>query len=127
MTPLKKRLTDLAAELSLLDRDLAEEMDRLRAELEEKNFGLEKEHQDELAELRADHKQEIDRLEEKLRESEQAAEFWDDVEAEKIGWLKTESPVKRILFEKLAERWDCLTNAELEDLEALLDGKLNFI
>lgn len=127
MNPLKKRLTDLAAELSLLDRDLAEEMDRLRAELEEKNIIAKRELSHELSAMQAEHEQEIERLEEKLRESEQAADFWDDVEAEKIGWLKTESPVKRILFEKLAERWDYLTNAELEDLEALLDGKLNFI
>lgn len=76
----------------------------------------------------AEHEQEVSKLEEKLKDLEEAEEFFDEVYTfERKGVLDTNSPVKRLVFEKLAERWDSLTNAELDDLEALLDGKLTFL
>lgn len=78
-----------------------------------------------IEELKEDHEAE---LKDKLEGLQEAEELLDDVYTiERKGVLDTASPVKRLVFEKLAERWDSLTNAELEDLEALLDGKLNYL
>ena len=62
-------------------------------------------------------------LEELRQNADEALDTQAELEAEKVGLIKTESPLKRILFEKLAERWEFLTNSEIEMLENVIDGK----
>lgn len=106
--------------LQNLDKGMTLAADVLRAELEERLISDKEKHERDL-ELKDE------ALKEYKEEVADAVRFWNKVDAEEIGWLKTDSPGKRIVFEKLADRWDYLTNAELEDLEGFLSGKLNFI
>lgn len=114
---LKTTLKDAEKALKNLDTAIAEAIKDLKKEAERE------------AEAKAaEHEQEVSKLEEKLRDLEDAEELYDAVYTfERKGVLDTASPVKRLVYEKLAERWDNLTNAELDDLEALLDGKLTFL
>jgi len=52
-----------------------------------------------------------------------AAEIYDKYLSDQVGFLDTSHIGKRMLFEKLAERWEFLTNSEIEMLESVLDGK----
>lgn len=114
---LKTALKDAEKALRNLDGVIAETV---------KDF--EKELARELEAKALEHSHEVSKLEERIAELADVSEFYDAVYAsESKGVLDTASPVKRLVFEKLAARWDNLTNAELDDLEALLDGKLTFI
>lgn len=60
-----------------------------------------------------------------LKEStEEALELQAKVEAQTVGVLPTESLAARMLFDKLAERWERLSFADVEMIEAVLDGKV---
>jgi len=140
---LKEALENAEAALKVLDGVIAETVQDFEKELKRRLdeqaqaykeseavavVAFETELQRELDAKDAEHEHALDKLNQKLILQEEAVEFYDDVYAfERKGVLDTASPVKRLVFEKLAARWDSLTNAELDDLEALLDGKLTFI
>lgn len=117
---IQTEIQNAVSALQALDKGVTEEIDRLRAEMEERV----------LVDL-AKHGRVLELKDIELKEykdgTAEAVRLWNKVEAEQLGTLNTDSPVKRMIFEKLAERWDYLTNSELEDLEGFLSGKLNFI
>jgi len=121
---LKTALKDATTALRNLDGAVAETINELTRKAEREAEAAEAVHRHEVVKL----EEKITELEERIEVLEEAEALIEDVYTiERKGLLDTASPLKRLAFEKLAERWDSLTNAELEDLETLLDGKLNYL
>jgi hypothetical protein len=53
-----------------------------------------------------------------------AKDFQNEVQNHQVGVLPTTSLPQRLLFEKLEARWDVLNRADVEMIEAVLDGKV---
>lgn len=93
-------------------RDLAELTEAFEAKINDQQ----RDYETQLAEAKED----LQKLEEKAAD---AFEIYDKYWSDQVGFLDTSHIGKRMLFEKLAERWEFLTNAEIEMLESVIDGK----
>jgi hypothetical protein len=98
------------------------------AKIEQDRVELLEDYEARLADLR--HANEIDKanLEDDFKmlseRSEESRELLERVEMARAGVLPTENLPARMLFDKLAERWEFLTLADVEMIEAFLDRKV---
>jgi len=127
MSNLKQSFDQVRAALGSLDTAIADALNEQTQAHRNELIELTQSYQARLAEQKEKYETRLADLKEDLEElrqnADEALDTQAELEAEKAGLLKTGSPLKRILFEKLADRWEFLTNSEIEMLESVIDGK----
>jgi hypothetical protein len=117
MSNLKQSFNAVRAALSGLDAAMAA---ALNAQTET--------HREELVELSAIYEKriakEVDDYNALKAKTDGALDLQEDVAAERKGVLDTSYLPAKMLFDKLAARWDNLSASEIEMLEEVLDGKV---
>ena len=58
---------------------------------------------------------------------EEARELGDKVDAETLGVLGTSTLPQRLLFEKIEANWEHLSYSQIELLESVLEGNVNYL
>jgi septal ring factor EnvC (AmiA/AmiB activator) len=96
-----------------LDQDRAELVEQYEAQIRD----LKASYEDSLAAER-------EAFQDLESRTEEAANLLDDVDAERKGVLDTSTLPKRLLFEKLEERWGALSVEDIYFIEAVLDNKV---
>jgi hypothetical protein len=127
MSNLKQSFDQVRAALSGLDTALADALNaQTNAHLAEL-LDLTSSYQTKLAEQKEKYETLLAAAKEDLRDIEERAEealdLGGEVKAQRAGVLPTTSLPARLLFEKLADRWECLTNAEIRAIESILEGR----
>lgn len=109
-----------AEQLEALNASWQAKLDQDRAELLE-------DYESRITDLRHAHAIDTDALHEDLkmlRESTaEAKNLLDEVEAERVGTLDTSTLPKRLFFEALSEKWEGLTNSQIEFITEYLNGE----
>lgn len=127
MSNLKQSFDQVRAALGSLDTAIADALNaqtqahrndliELTQSFEAKLRDQERDYETRLADLKEE-------LAELQQEADEALGTKAELDQESAGLLKTENPLRRLLFEKLADRWEFLTNAEIEMLESVIEGK----
>jgi chromosome segregation ATPase len=127
MSNLKQSFDQVRAALGSLDAAIADALNEQTQAHRNELIELTQSFEAKLRDQQIDYETQLaaakEELEELRQNADEALDTQAELEAEKVGLIKTESPLKRILFEKLAERWEFLTNSEIEMLENVIDGK----
>jgi hypothetical protein len=127
MNNLKQSFDQVRAALGSLDAAIADALNAQtqahRNELIELTQSFEAKLESQRRELEAGLVDLKEELEELRGKSDDAFEIHDKYWSDQVGFLDTSHIGKRLLFEKLSERWEFLTNAEIEMLESVIDGK----
>jgi len=127
MSNLKQSFDQVRAALGSLDAAIADALNEQTQAHRNELIELTQSFEAKLRDQRNDYEERLADLKEELEElrqnADEALDTQAELEAETAGLLKTASPLKRILFEKLAERWEFLTNSEIEMLGSVIDGK----
>ena len=135
MSNLKESFDAVRASMATLDGAIAEALNELTAQHEAKLTALEEGYKARLEAQREKYEKEIADYEKALEVEEEAyndfkekadraLDLQGDVDAERVGLLPIQSLPLRMLYDKLAERWEGLTASELEMIEEVIDGKV---
>jgi hypothetical protein len=125
---LEKTLVEARETKALHARQLEAMQSAFDQKLSQERVELLEEYEDTLDDLRRSHASELEaereRFDDLAKETEEARELLAKVDAQTVGVLPTEYLPARMLFDKLAERWETLSVADVEMIEAVLDNKV---
>lgn len=135
MSNLKESFDAVRASMATLDGAIAEALNELTAQHEAKLIALEEGYRARLEAQWVKYEKKIAGYEKALENEEEdynrlkekadrVLDLQDDVDAERVGLLSTQSLPLRMLYDKLAERWESLTASDIEMIEEVLDGKV---
>ena len=127
MSNLKQSFDQVRAALGSLDTAIADATNAQTQAHRNELIELTQSFEAKLRDQRNDYETQLAAAKEDLKSVEEKAadafEIRDKYWSDQVGFLDTSHIGKRILFEKLADRWEFLTNAEIEMLENVIDGK----
>lgn len=127
MSNLKQSFDQVRAALGSLDAAIADALNAQTQAHRNELIELTQTFEAKLRDQRDDYETQLAAAKEDLKSVEEKAadafEIHDKYWSDQVGFLDTSHVGKRMLFEKLADRWDFLTNAEIEMLESVIDGK----
>jgi hypothetical protein len=127
MSNLKQSFDQVRAALGGLDTAIADALNEQTQAHRNELIELTQSFEAKLRDQRNDYETQLATAKEDLKSVEEKAadalEIHDKYLSDQVGFLDTSHIGKRMLFEKLAERWEFLTNSEIEMLESVIDGK----
>jgi hypothetical protein len=127
MSNLKQSLVQVRADIDNLDAAIADALNEQTQAHQNELIELTQSFEAKLRDQRDDYETQLEVAKEDLQKAEEkaadATEIYDKYLSDQVGFLDTSHIGKRLLFEKLSERWEFLTNSEIEMLESVLDGK----